>query len=131
MKGVKATELIISLEEKSGALGEVTSLLKQEGVNIRAISGWIQQDTAMIRMVTSDNQKAKDVLSSRFEISEKEIVIVDIPDKIGNLDSLANLLKEADVNMTHIYGTTSDEGQSSSLVLASSDNDKAIEVISA
>jgi hypothetical protein len=82
-------------------------------------------------MVTSDNQKAKDVLSSRFEISEKEIVIVDIPDKIGNLDSLANLLKEADVNMTHIYGTTSDEGQSSSLVLASSDNDKAIEVISA
>ncbi|MCF7875007.1 MAG: ACT domain-containing protein [Candidatus Omnitrophica bacterium] len=131
MKGVKATELIVSLEEKSGALGEVTSLLKQEGINIRAISGWIQQDTAMIRVVTSDNQRAKEVLSSRFEISEKEIVIVGVPDKIGNLDSLSNLLKEAGVNMTHIYGTTSGEGQSAALVLASSDNDKAIEVISA
>jgi hypothetical protein len=131
MKGVKSTELIVGLEEKSGALGEVTSMLKQEGINIRAISGWIQQDTAMIRIVTSDNQKAKEILSSRFGISEKEIVIVDIPDKIGNLDSLSNLLKEAGVNMTHIYGTTSEEGQSASLVLASSDNDKAIEVISA
>ncbi|MCF7878342.1 MAG: ACT domain-containing protein [Candidatus Omnitrophica bacterium] len=131
MKGVKATELIVSLEEKTGALGEVTSLLKQEGVNIRAISGWIQQDAAMIRIVTSDNQKAKDILSSRFKTSENEVIIVDLSNEIGKLDSLSNSLKEAGINMTHIYGTTSSEGQSASLVLASSDNDKVIEVISA
>lgn len=130
MKAIKATEIVVSLEDKAGALGEITTLLKQAGLNIRAVSGWIQQQTAVIRVVTSDNQKAKESLS-QFETEEKEIVIVDMTNEIGQLDDLSAKLKEARISMTHIYGTTSREGQAATLIFASDNNQKAIEVISA
>ncbi len=129
MKGTKATELQVRLEDKAGALGQVTSLLKQEEVNIRAVSGWVQEGKAVIRILVSDIQKAKEVLSSRFEAEEKEVVIVDMPDETGQLDSLSSSLRDAGVNMTHIYGTTSEAGRPATLVFSSDNNDKAIEAI--
>jgi len=129
MKGTKATELQVSLEDKAGALGEVTSLLKQEGVNIRAVAGWVQEGKALIRILASDTQKAKEVLSSRFEAEEKEVVIVDMPNETGQLDSLSSSLKDAGVNMTYIYGTTSEAGRPATLVFSSDNNDKAVEAI--
>jgi hypothetical protein len=128
MNGVKSTEIVVSLEDKAGALGQITSLLKQENINIRAVSGWIQQDSAVIRLVTSDNQKAKEVLSG-LETEEKEVVVVDMENEIGKLDSLSAKLAQAGISMTHVYGTTPGQGQSATLVFASDNNDKAIEAI--
>ncbi|MCF7874083.1 MAG: hypothetical protein K9L84_03420 [Candidatus Omnitrophica bacterium] len=129
MKGIKSAEIVVSLEDQAGALGKITSLLKRDEINIRAVSGWIQQKTAVIRMVTSDNQKAKEVLSG-FETEEKEVVVVDMVNEIGQLDSLSAKLAQAGISMTHVYGTTPGQGQSATLVFASDNNDKAIEVIS-
>ncbi len=128
MKGLKGTEIVVSLEDKAGALGEITSSLKQENINVRAVSGWTQQGKAIIRIVTSDNQKAKEALASKFEAEEKEVVILEMANEIGQLDSLSSKLKEAGISMTHIYGTTAGEGQPATLVFASDNNDKAVEV---
>lgn len=129
MKAVKGSEIVISLDDQVGALGKVTSVLKQESLNIRAISGWIQQQTAVIRVVTSDNQKAKEVLS-QFEANLEEVVVVDMTNEVGQLDILSDKLQAAGVNMTHIYGTTSGEGQAATLIFSSDNDQKAIEAIS-
>ncbi len=131
MKGAKGTELVVSLEDKAGALGEITSSLKEAGLNIRAVSGWIQEGKAVIRLVASDSQKAKEVLSSQFEVREAEVVVVEMPNEIGQLDNLSAALKGAGISMSHIYGSTSAESQPATLVFASDNNDKAVESISA
>ncbi len=129
MKGVKGTEIVVSLEDRPGALGEVTFILKQEGINIRAVSGWVEQGKAIIRVVTDDNQKAKGILAPQFRAEEKEVVILEISNEVGKLDSLSSKLKEAEVSMTHIYGTVSGDGQAATLVFATDNNDKAVEAI--
>ncbi|MCF7916848.1 MAG: ACT domain-containing protein [Candidatus Omnitrophica bacterium] len=130
MKAVKGSEIVVSVDDRVGALGEITSALKKEGLNIRAISGWIQQQTAVIRVVTSDNQKAKEALS-QFEVNLEDAVVVDMSNEVGQLDSLSDKLQEAGVNMTHIYGTTSGQGEAATLIFSSDNDQKAIEAISA
>lgn len=130
MKGTKGTEIVLSLENKVGALGQVASILKEAGLNIRAVSGWVEQDKAVVRLVASDNQRAKEILSAQFDAVEKEVVVVEMANEIGKLDDLASQLKAAGVDMLHIYGTTPGQGQMATLVFASDDNQKALEAIS-
>jgi len=100
------------------------------GVNVRAISAWEDDKKAYFRLVTSDNEKTKEVLQSQGTIQEKDVVIADMPDEVGQLDAMAAGLKEAGINLTHIYGTTSEPGKSAIIIFSSDDNDKALDILS-
>ena len=129
MKAVKGEELILTVENKVGKLEEVTTLLKDKGINLRGIAAYVVNDKAMFRLITSDNSKAKEILKNLGTLAVKEVVIVDIPDEVGQLNLIATKLKAAGLGLTHIYGTTSMPHQSAIIVFASTDNNKALEVI--
>lgn len=131
MKAVKAGELFLTTDNKVGKLEEISRLVKAEGVNIRAISAYVVGDQAFFRLVTSDNDKAKQALSSLGSIEDKEVVIVDMPDKVGELYSVASKLKEAAIDLSYIYGTTSEPDKPAVIIFSSDDNDKALQVIGA
>lgn len=130
MKGVKGIELVVCLEDKAGALGKVTAVLAQENINIRAVSGWIQDGKACIRLIVSDSQKAKQALEPAFEVKENEVVIAEVTNEVGQLDQLSSKVSQAGINLTHIYGTTCCQ-EATAIVFASDNNDKALQVISA
>jgi hypothetical protein len=131
MKAVKGKEILFIGENKRGQLAEVTGIIKDNGVNIRAISAWAEAGKALFRLVTSDNTKTKDLLGAKGKVEEKEVVIVEMPDEIGRLQFLSSKLKDNDIDLTYIYGTTYEPGSSAIIVFASDNNDKALEVISA
>ena len=130
MKGVKGTEILFTAENRMGKLEEVARLIKDSGINIRTISAWAVDDKAFFRLITSDNAKAKETLQSLGNVESKEVVIVEMPDEVGQLYKLAAKLKEANIDLTHIYGTTSEPGKAAIIVFSSNDNEKALKVIS-
>ncbi|MBD3263886.1 MAG: ACT domain-containing protein [Candidatus Omnitrophica bacterium] len=130
MKAVKGKEIMLVADNKVGQLEAITSPLKEAGINIRAVSAWAVEDKAYFRFITSDNSKAKDILQNIGSIEEKEVIIADMPDEVGQLQSFASKLKDADIDITYIYGTTSEPGGSAIIVFSSSDNDKVLELIS-
>jgi len=129
MKAVKGKEITFSLGNKVGQLEEVSKRVSSAGVNIRAVSAWVADDKAYFRLVTSDNAKTKAALAGLGAISEKDVVIVEMPDKTGQLHALASKLKDNSIDLTHIYGTTSEAGRPAIIILSSNNNDKALEVI--
>jgi len=129
MKAVKGEELILTVENKVGKLEEVTKLLTEKEINLRGISAYVIDGKAVLRLITSDNSKAKEILKSLGTLVVKEVIIVDIPDEVGQLNLIATKLKAAGIDLTHIYGTTSKPHQSAIIVFASTDNNKALEVI--
>ncbi len=131
MKPVKGKEIIISSENKIGKLQEIAKIIQDNSINVRAISGWHVEGKAFIRLVTSDNIKTKEALQSQGQIEEKDIVIVDMPDEVGKLNIMASKLKEANIDLEYIYGTTSQPQKSAIIIFSSSDNDKAIAALSA
>ncbi len=131
MKAVKAKELLIKSENKIGALADLTKVIAGGGINIRAISAWAEDNFALFRLLTSDNTKAKEILTNNnYSFEEKEVVVVELPDRIGQLSLFAGKLKEAEIDLAYIYGTTSKPEYEAILVFSSNNDDKAVEVLS-
>jgi hypothetical protein len=130
MKAVKGEEIFLTTENKVGKLEEVAKLIKESGINVRAINAYAVANKAHFRLLTSDNVKSKEILRKVGTVENKEVIIVDMPDEVGQLHTLASKLKEANIDLDHIYGTTSKPKQSAILIFSSSNNDKALEVIS-
>ncbi len=131
MKAVKGEEIILTCDNKVGQLNALTALLKEKNINLRGISAYTLEAKAVFRLITSDNQKAKEVLRTAGSLQTKEVVIVDMPDEVGQLNLIAKKLKDANIDLTHIYGTTSKPHESAIIVFASNDNNKALAIITA
>lgn len=130
MKAVKGEQIFLTTENKAGKLEEVAKLIKDSQVNVRAIAAYADSGKAVFELVTSDNAKVMKSLKGLGSLEKKEVVIVEMPDEIGQLCVLASKLKDADIDLNFIYGTTSQAGASANIIFSSSDNDKALEVIS-
>ena len=131
MKAVKGKEIIFTGENKIGELEEVAGIIKDKGVNIRAIAAWVANGKAVFKLVTSDNAKIKELLSAKGTVEEREVVIVEMPDEVGQLQLLASKLKGAGLDLGCIYGTTCEPGKSAAIIFSANDNEKALEIISA
>ncbi len=124
-------ELHIVAENRIGTLSEISQWLADKGINIRAVSAYVDADKAHFVFITSDNKKAMEILRAReMQPQEQEVVIVEMLDKIGMLKDAAKKLKAADVDITNIYGTATNNPTSPGmLVLDTSNNRKAISLI--
>lgn len=131
MKAVKGTEILFTGENKIGELEDIARIIKDNGVNIRAISAWAINGKALFRLLTSDNDKAKKLLEVKGAVEEREIIIVEMSDEVGQLQLLASKLKGNGLDLDYIYGTTFEPGKPAVIIFAANDNDKALEIISA
>ena len=131
MKAVKGKEIIFTGENKIGELEEIARIIKDNGVNIRAISAWAVNGKAVFRLLTSDNAKTKELLLVKGKVEEREIVIVEMPDEVGQLQLLAFKLKGNGLDLDYIYGTTYEPGKSAVIIFSANDNEKALRIISA
>ena len=56
---MRVEQISVFLENKAGRLAEVTRLLADAGVNIRALSLADTSDFGILRLIVSDNDKGK------------------------------------------------------------------------
>ena len=57
------TQLSVFLENKPGQLAAAVKLISEGGVNIRALSLADTRDFGILRLIVSDNKKAKELLA--------------------------------------------------------------------
>ena len=129
MKASKGKEILLSAANRVGELAEIAQILKENNISLQAISAWVFEDRAFFRLISPDSEKLKKVLEDKGTLDEKEVVIVDLPDKAGQLFSLASKLTDAEVDIKYIYGSNCQSEKSAIIVFASDNNDKALKVI--
>ncbi|MCD6228343.1 MAG: ACT domain-containing protein [Candidatus Omnitrophica bacterium] len=132
MKVVKGEEVFLTVPNKVGLLEEICKLISESGVNIRAICAYVVDDKALFRIVTSDNTKTKEILeANNYSLEKKEVVIVELPDKVGELYNFASKIKNAGIDLNYIYGTTAAPQENAILVFSSDNNEKVLDLLSA
>jgi len=130
MKIVKTEEIFLVTSNEVGKMAQIAGIIAQKNINIRTICAYVRDNQAIFRIITSDNPKAKEALSQQYSNVElKEAVLVELPDKIGELHKLGEKLKEEGIDLEYIYGTTS-SSQEATLIFSSDDNEKAIKILS-
>jgi hypothetical protein len=88
-------QISVFLENRAGQLAEITRLLAQEGVDIRALSIAETADYGLARMIVSNANQASSVLLHHGDIlSMTPVYAVEVPDSPGGLAGLLGLLAE-------------------------------------
>ncbi len=100
--GIK--QLSIFLENRKGRLREVTHVLAEANVNIRALAIAESAEFGILRLVVDNPEKARNVLSSSgFTVKEQDVFAVEVPDKPGGFYQVVKILADEDINIDYTY----------------------------
>jgi len=121
-------EIVVTVVNKIGVLADMSRLLAEHGANIEAVAGYAVNNEAKIMLVTDDNLRAIEALkkSGYKSIVERETIILDLDNKPGALKLITEKLASESIDIKQIYGTTCQGGCPAKIVVATSDNEKAL-----
>ncbi len=116
-------QLTVFVENKQGALVEITETLATHQVNIRALSIADTQDFGILRLIVDDNETAVKTLSEEGHlINTTEVVGVKIGDQPGKLSKALAVLDDAGINMEYLYAFMTRTEKHAYVVLRVADN---------
>ncbi|MDR0975307.1 MAG: acetolactate synthase [Ruminococcus sp.] len=125
-------QLSVFVENKQGRLSAITDILRESGIDIRALSLADTRDFGILRLIVNDVDKAYSALKSgECLVSLTDVIAVSIEDKPGGLTEAMDLLTQADISVEYMYAFISKSAGSASVILRVDDNKKAVEVLSA
>jgi len=128
-KAKKVKQLSLTMSNKVGLLSEIGTALAGAKVNITAICAYGMENKAYFMLVTESNAKAKKALSPlEVKIEEEDVITVEMPNKVGELQKVAEKIADAGIDIYYMYGTAG-TGKSSICVFKTADDTKAIRVI--
>lgn|SRR5690554_1237121 len=124
---MKIKQISVFLENKSGRLSEVTRVLGDHELNIRALSLADTADFGILRLIINEPDKAWRVLKERgFTVSETEVLAVEVPDDPGGLAGVLELLEGESINIEYTYAFVGKSQGNALVVFKLEDTDKAI-----
>lgn len=92
------------MENKVGSLAKVTTALKDQKINLRAISSFDTPDFTIMRLVVDEPVLAKEILiKDGFAVKVSDAVAVELEDKPGELDRMLQVLADANQDISYIY----------------------------
>ena len=116
-------QLTIFVENKQGALVDITETLAANNVNIRALSIADTEEFGILRLIVNDNQTAITTLHDKgYLIKTTEVVGVKIGDAPGKLSTALKVLGENGINMEYLYAFMSRTEKHAYVVLRVADN---------
>jgi len=121
-----ARQISVFLENKPGQLAAVMKLIKDSGINVRALSLADTRDFGILRMIVNDTDRTLSMLkSSGYVATANEIIAVSVPDKPGQLSRIVDILAAGNVNIEYLYAFTGKSDRSVSFVIRVDDSDQA------
>ena len=119
---MNVNQISVFLENRTGQLAEITRLLAQANVDIRAISIAETADYGLARMIVSDAQAASAILLSHGDIlSMTPVWAVEVPDRPGGLSQLLSQLANAHVDVEYMYSLFTHRNDKAYMVLRVTD----------
>lgn len=123
-------QITVFLENKAGALLNVTKLLSENKVDLRAINIAETADYGLLRLITADNAAAEKVLKAENLIfTETPVLAVAIDDKPGALSSVLEVLAKENIDLHYMYSIFGNKNAKAYMIMQLQDVDKATELL--
>ena len=125
-------EIVVTTRNKVGILADTAVIMANDGINIDALLGYEVGDTAKLLFITDGNLRILNELKKKKykTIKETEVVVVELGNSPGSLKVVATELKNNKIDIKHVYITSPYHGESSRMILQTSDNEKAMSLLS-
>jgi hypothetical protein len=132
MKTRPAKEIVIRVPNAIGTLDAIARTMADKGIDILAITAWVEGPQAVIRLVTDDSVRVLDALRAhRYAVREADVLVTETAHKPGMLHRIAERLAQDDIDIEHLYGSATTAQDQCLLVFATTNNSRAMVLLNA
>lgn len=123
-------QISVFVDNKPNRLAGVMQLLKESGINLRALSLADTKDFGILRIIVNDTDKAVRLLKeAAYAVTVTEILAISIPDSPGQLSRVLDILGADGVNLEYLYAFIGKSDRSVSFVIRVDDNIHAADTL--
>lgn len=123
-------QISVFVENKKGRLAEITNVLKESEVDIRAVSISDTKEFGILRLIVNDPDKAEKALKEAgFTVTITKVIVIALEDNPGGLNSALNVFVDADISVDYMYAYISHTTRKAHVIMKVNDNEKAIQVL--
>lgn len=127
---MKVKQMSVFLENKSGRLAQVTRVLGENGINIRALSIADTTDFGILRLIVNDPDRTYQALKEAgFTVSATDVIAVEVADRPGGLADILQSLQEAGINIEYLYAFVQKTPSAALVVLRVEQLDEAVKAL--
>ncbi len=122
------TQFSIFVKNRVGMLNELCTAISEANINIRGLSTVVEAESAIVGLIVDDADKTKEVLHEQnLKFGESTVLTVQMDNKPGQIAKITKKLSEQHINIVNASLTA--EGEHCLLVLMTTDNKKADEIL--
>lgn len=123
-------QLSIFVENKSGRLAEITAIIAEAGIDIRALSIADTTNFGILRLIVDKPDAAEKALKAAgLTVSLTNVIAIGIPDVPGGFAGAMKALADAGIDVEYMYAFISRDHGRACVILRVGDNEAALEVL--
>lgn len=97
-------QISVFLENRTGQFAEITAILAENGIDLRAISIAETADYGILRLIVDDAQKATAILNRHgYLLSMTPVLVIAVPDRPGGIAPVLATLAEGNIGIEYMY----------------------------
>lgn len=111
-------QLSVFMENKVGRLSEVTGIIAEKNINIRAMAIADTTNFGILRLIVDNPEEAKKTLTdSGLTVKVTQVVAVEIQDKPGALTEMLQILSREQIGIEYLYASLNPRNSSGAVIL--------------
>ncbi len=115
-------QISVFMENRPGRLAEITKILSDNNIDMRAINIADTTDFGILRMIVDNFEKAEEVLrENNMTVSVTDVLTVSIEDTVGAFSKVIALLKEENISIEYIYSFIGEKSSKAIIVIKTND----------
>ena len=123
-------QMSVFVENTTGRLAELTRILAEHGIGIKASTIADTVDFGILRCIVPNPEEATRILTEAgFTASITEVIAVSIEDKPGGFHKVLQILADNDIAVDYIYSAIQAKDDKAIIMIRVEEQEKAIRVL--
>ena len=124
-------QISVFLENRAGQFAEITGILAENSVDLRAVSIAETADYGVLRMIVDDAHKATAILMEHgYLLTMTPVLVVAVPDRPGGIAMLLTALAEGNIDIEYMYSLFTHVEGKAYIVFRVAEAEKFVELLS-
>ncbi len=129
---MKTKQISVFVDNRPGRLASVAGVLREEKIDIRAISMADAPDFGIFRIVVEDWERGRAALKRAGFVTEvSDVIAVAVEDRPGGLADILEVFAEHQLNVEYMYAFLTERNGRAILFFRFEDTDRAVEALRA
>ncbi|MGN1097038.1 MAG: amino acid-binding protein [Christensenellales bacterium] len=119
-------QIAVFLENRAGRLLSLSKALSDAKIDLVSLNIADTSDFGIVRMITSDNEKAMQALKEAgFVVKENELIGIEVDDVPGGLTKVLEGLASSDIDIEYLYSYAKSNSAKATILVKAADLEKA------